>query len=504
MRMVVVSNRLSLVLEPKDGNWHVRPANGGLVTALAGLMRERKGVWIGWPGVTDQDPADMERPLAEYSREAGYEFVPVVLSSDEIHGFYHGFANEIIWPLFHDLQSRCNFVPDYWVVYRHVTEKFALAVADKVRPENLIWVQDYHLMALAGRLRQHGLKNPIGFFLHIPFPPPDIFLKLPWRLEVIESLLCYDVIGFQTPRDRDNFLDCVHKLLPAALVRQRRGGHAVEYAGRHAMAGVFPIGIPYEEFAEGAASPEVEERIQALRAELPNRQIVLGVDRLDYTKGIPCRLKALRLALQRYPELQRKLTLLQVVVPSREAVPEYQELKAEIERLVAQVNGEFTQPGWVPVHYMFRDLERSELLAFYRVADVALVTPLKDGMNLVAKEYCACQIECNGVLVLSEFTGAAYQMGNDAVLVNPYDLDHLAEVLHRAVMMSPEQRYPAMLRLRRGVQREDVRWWADSFMNACLAVAGAAGGRLPRERRDAGRPSGATGETPEEYDACTR
>lgn len=471
MRVVVVSNRLSLVFERQDDEWKVRPGSGGLVTALGQLLRERGGVWIGWPGVTEAEAAGLESVLAEHSREAGYDFVPVILNEEELHGFYYGFSNEIIWPLFHDLQSRCNFVPEYWASYRAVAEKFAETVTRSVRPDDLIWVQDYHLMGLATLLRDRGLHNPVGFFLHIPFPPPDIFLKLPWRVEVLDGLLRYDVIGFQTPRDRGNFLDCVRKLLPHSPIRRQRGGHVIEHAGRTAFVGVFPIGIHYEAFAEEAARPEISARVEELRNELPNRQIVLGVDRLDYTKGIPFRLKAFRLALQRYPELRRKVTLMQVVVPSREAVPEYQELKAEIEQLVAQVNGEFTEPGWVPVHYLFRELERDELLSFYRAADVGLVTPLKDGMNLVAKEYCACQVDCNGVLILSEFTGAAFQLGRGAILVNPYDLDHLAETLLRAVSMSPEQRCPAMRRLRSVVQRQNVHWWADSFLNACMRVA---------------------------------
>ena len=330
-------------------------------------------------------------------------------------------------------------------------------------------------MALAGRLRELGVNNPVGFFLHIPFPAPDIFLKLPWRLEVLESLLDYNLIGFQTPRDRANFLDCVRALVPHAKVRRCRGGHVVEQAGRFAQVGVYPIGIDFKSFARDAADPQVAERVRAIHAEWPGVRIIVGVDRLDYTKGILERLKAYRLALQRYPELRRKVTLLQVVVPSREAVPEYQDLKAEIERLVAQIDGEFTEPGWVPVHYIFREVERNDLLAYYRAAEVGFITPLKDGMNLVAKEYCACQTEGDGVLILSEFAGAAFQLGGGAVLVNPYDLDRMAEALFRAVNMSPAERAPAMHRLRRSIARQDVYWWADEFLKACLAAAQATG-----------------------------
>lgn len=237
------------------------------------------------------------------------------------------------------------------------------------------------------------------------------------------------------------------------------------------MIGVCPIGIDYDEFAEPAAGQQVTERVKALRSEMQSEQIVLGLDRLDYTKGIPYRLKAFQLALAHWPELHRRVTLLQVVVPSREAVPEYQELKAEIERLVTQINGQLTQPGWVPIHYVFRSLEREELLAYYRAADVALVTPLKDGMNLIAKEYCACQIEGDGVLILSEFAGAAAQLRRDAVLVNPYDLDGVAEAIRRAVTMTRKERRPAMRRLRRTIQMQDIYWWTERFLRTCGIVA---------------------------------
>jgi len=237
--------------------------------------------------------------------------------------------------------------------------------------------------------------------------------------------------------------------------------------GRRCIAGSFPIGIDFEEFAASADSPAVAWRVEDLRGEFGGRQVLLGVDRLDYTKGIPQRLAAFALALERFPQLHRRVTLLQVVVPSRETVPEYQALKAQIEQTVAQINGKFTQPGWVPIHHVFRNVERQELLAWYRLADVALVTPLKDGMNLVAKEYCACQVERNGVLVLSEFAGAAEQLGKWAVQVNPYDSDGVADAIKAAVDRTPEQRRPAMESLRRNIRAEDVYWWSNRFLAAC-------------------------------------
>jgi trehalose-6-phosphate synthase len=319
-------------------------------------------------------------------------------------------------------------------------------------------------MGLARRLRANGLENRLGFFLHIPFPPPDIFCKLPWRTDVLESLFYFDTLGFQTPRDRGNFLDCIRRLLPGARLRREPGAVRAQFGGRTVRIGVFPIGIDYQRFAQDAAHPDITARVAALRQELPCPQIILSVDRLDYTKGIPYRLRGFHLALKRYPELHRNVLLLQVVVPSRENVPEYQELKAQIERAVTQVNGEFTQPGWVPIHHVFRSLSWEELLTYYRAADIGLVTPLKDGMNLVAKEYCACQVEGNGVLILSEFAGAAVQLGRDAILVNPYDLDQVAEAIRFGVSQSPRKRKPAMRRLRNVVRNQDVFWWVRNFL----------------------------------------
>ena len=467
MRLVVVSNRLPVVITNEQNDWKIRSGSGGLVTALGPVLRRRGGVWIGWPGAVSTDEAALNGILADYGREAGYDLRPVPMSNEEVEGFYHGFCNEIVWPLFHDLLAQCNFVPDYWTQYLAVKIRYAKEVEQEIGKDDFVWVHDYHLLGLGRQLRERGLRNRIGFFLHIPFPPPDIFCALPWRDELLRGLLHYDVIGLQTPRDRENLLDCMRRLLPEARLHWRQGMVECRLSGRATLIGPFPIGIDYDEFADAAAAPSVTARVEEMRQQMPNQQIILGLDRLDYTKGIPYRLRAFHLALKRYPELHRNVTLLQVVVPSREGVPEYQDLKAQIERLVSQINGEFTQPGWVPIHHVFRSLEREELVSYYRVADVALVTPLKDGMNLVAKEYCACQVDGNGVLILSEFAGAAVQLHRDAILVNPYDLDHVAEVIRSAVSMTPEQRRPAMRRLRSIVRRQDVFWWVDRFLGAC-------------------------------------
>jgi trehalose 6-phosphate synthase len=469
--LVVASNRLPVVaVQRADGRCTLAPGSGGLVTALLPVLRNRGGTWVGWPGRCD-DHAALAAELAAAGEKAGYRLEPVILSGEEEQKFYQGFSNEIIWPLFHDLQSHCNFDPAYWAIYQQVNRRYADVLARHGRDGDFVWVHDYHLTGVATELRRLGKSAQLAFFLHIPFPPLDIFLKLPWRFQLLRGLLDYGLIGFQTPRDLRNFLGCIRHLMPEVRVHgSRRQVGRLQVEGREVRAGSFPISIDFNTFVKRAAAPEILAKVTELKALLPNRQLILGIDRLDYTKGIPHRLRAFRLALTRYPELHEHVTLIQVVVPSREDIPRYHELKSEIEQLVGQVNGQFTHPGgWVPIHYVFRSLTRTELLAYYRAAQIAFITPLKDGMNLVAKEYCACSIEEDSVLILSEFAGAATELQHGALLVNPYDIESMADAIHRAVNMPDDDRRARMRRLRREIRDHDIFWWVDSFLRAAIA-----------------------------------
>jgi trehalose 6-phosphate synthase len=468
-RLIIVSNRLPIMVsKAEDGQWRSEPASGGLVTALGAVLHDRGGLWIGWPGTTEEDACELPELLSSVTEGTNYSFKPVVLTAAERDRFYLGFANEVIWPLFHDLQTRCNFDPSYWVAYEEVNRKFARVVAQHAQSGDYVWVHDYHLMNVADELRKLGTRAPVGFFLHIPFPPLDIFLKLPWRSQILRALLEYDLIGFQTMRDRQNFIQCVRTLLKDVTIRGK--GHVVKanIGSREVKIGSFPISIDFHEFAQSAASPEVEAQIREIRAALPNNQLIFGVDRLDYTKGIPERLEAFRNALTRFPELQQNVTLLQVVVPSRTVIREYNDLKTEVERLVGEINGQFTQAGWIPIHYVFRSLTRVELLAYYRTADIALITPVKDGMNLVCKEYCACS-SGDSVLILSEFAGSAPQLQRGALLVNPYDIEGTTEAIYQAWKMSPSERHARMRILRRSTREQDIYWWVNSYLKASAA-----------------------------------
>jgi trehalose 6-phosphate synthase len=468
MRLVVVSNRLPVTVSTDGEATSVRPATGGLVTALAPVLRNRGGIWAGWTGAAGE--VDLGEILGPASREVGYQLCPLTLSEREVSDFYHGFSNEIIWPLFHDLLRHCNFVPQYWRTYLDVNRKFARLVSENSGASDYVWVHDYHLMHVAQFLRNlsEGHRR-IGFFLHTPFPPVDIFVKLPWRSHILRALLEYDLVGFQTMRDRRNFIRCLRQLIPEAKAGGRGPVITLHYGGREVRVGCFSIGIGFDEFARVASSRAVDDRRLSLQEAHLDRQIILSVDRLDYTKGIPERLEGFRRALMRYPALHQKVTLVQVVVPSRESVPEYQVLKTEIERVIGQINGQFTRPDWVPIHYIYRHLSRDNLVANYRAADIALVTPLKDGMNLVAKEYCACNVEERGVLILSEFAGAAVQLRRGALLVNPYDSEGIADAIHRAFRMSAPERRLRMRKMRQAVRKTDIFWWVDSFMRAAFA-----------------------------------
>ena len=469
-RLVIVSNRLPFVVtRDDDGGWSSRPGSGGLVTALAPVLRNRGGLWIGWTGSVPCPEAEAIRLLERASLMAGYQLKPVTLTVEERENFYLGFANEIIWPLFHDFPSRCNFQPRYFQGYRQANQKYARMLMDNLEPGDYVWIHDYHLMSVGEILRHEGIGNRIGFFLHIPFPAMDNFLKLPWRFQILRSLLEYDLIGFQTIRDRRNFVDGARRLIPEARIEGKGQVVSLSYGDHEVRLGAFPIGIDFHEFANLARSAGSTGMARTIREHLSGMRVILGLDRLDYTKGIPERLQAFRLALQRFPEMQEKVVLIQVVVPSRAEIPKYSDLKIEIERLVGEVNGQFTRSGWVPIHYMYRHLDRQELAAYYQTADTALITPLKDGMNLISKEYCACNLRENGALILSEFAGAAAQLQRGAVMVNPHDIEAIALAINQTHHMSPEERRMRMRVLRHAVARHDIYRWVNSFLDGAFA-----------------------------------
>lgn len=471
-RLLVASHELPVALERPDerGPWGARATGGGLVSGLRPVLRSRGGVWVGWAGVCrEKAPPPAEIP----GGEAGYSLRSVGLTASELREYDVGFSNQVLWPVFHGLPDQSLIEPAYWPTYARVNQKFAQELAEVHREGDLVWVHDYHLFLVGRELKTLGITRGVSFFLHTPFPPPELFFRIPWAEEILESLGDYDLVGFQTQRHVANFLACLRRLDPNPDLAP---GHPLtvgaELLGRRRTFRVapFPIGVDFYALAAAAADDEVSERVAAFRPRLGGLKLLLGVDRLDYTKGVRHKLKAFAALLERHPGWERKVQLLQVVVPSRETIPAYHQLKLDIEGLVGEINGRFSRPGWIPIQYRYRSLDPAELLVHYRLADVAVVTPLEDGMNLVAKEFCAANVDETGVLVLSRFAGAAAQLGDGAVLVNPWDEVGFAETLHRALTLDEEERRQRMERLRATVRNEDIYHWAGSFLKAAMAT----------------------------------
>jgi alpha,alpha-trehalose-phosphate synthase [UDP-forming] len=455
---MVVSNRLPVsIAKGEDGNPESRPSSGGLVTALRPVLARRGGSWTGWAGICDHPEEELQDLLPNGEEKFRLRAIP--LSTRERNEYYLGFSNQTLWPLLHGFSSLTEFQPDHWERYRSVNWKFATYL-DRARNGDSLWVHDYHLLLLGKALRLQGHNPTTGFFLHTPFPSPGVLSDLPCHQEILEGLLHYDFVSFQTERDQRNFLDCVSELTePSRQTRRRGPGRCNPVVAFH------PISVDFHEWSTGAAKRAVTERVREIRKSLGGvSHLLLGVDRLDYSKGIPAKLRGLREALRRYPELRGDTRLVQLLVPSRGGIPAYQREKALIERLAREVNEEFGHPGWEPVHLIHGEWDRDELMAHYRAADVALVTSLRDGMNLVAKEYCASRVQEPGKLVLSKHAGAASQLSEGAYVVDPEDEKALAEAIHRAINAPLQEARERMEKMRRNVLEEDVHWWADSFL----------------------------------------
>ena len=458
----IVSNRLPVVVSRNDlGEWESRPSPGGLVAALGPILGRARGKWIGWTGSRDRDSA--EALLNLQSRKQNFDLIPVPMSEEEIDGYYCGFSNKTIWPLFHDLLGEFSFNIDNWYAYQRINRRFAEIIVSSSDLDSIIWIHDYQLLLVGQYLRHLGVKQKLDFFLHIPFPSYDLFRRLPRNRDILQAMLAYDHIGFQTPMDRRNFIACVKWFIPEAARFNHRRRTIIRYEGRHIVVGYYPISIDFTGFTRRARSEEVGDAARYLRENLKVDTIALGLDRLDYTKGIPNRMLAFERLLEKYPRTIGKISLLQVVVPSRLNVTEYRDLKSELDGLAGRINARFSQRGWTPIHYQYRSLDLVQLMGHYRAADIALVTPLRDGMNLVAKEYCAGCVDNRGILILSEFAGAGQQLRKGALMVNPYDIEGTADAIHTAINMPADLRIRRMKVLRSEVRRNDISRWINWF-----------------------------------------
>jgi trehalose 6-phosphate synthase len=463
--LVIVANRLPVDrVTLADGSLDWRPSPGGLVTAIEPVMRANDGVWIGWPGGD-------ETGLEPFEHD-GMQLDPISLSAEEIELFYEGFSNGTLWPLYHDVVAKPEFHREWWDSYVAVNRRFAEHAAARAARDATVWVHDYQLQLVPGMLRELRPDLRIGFFLHIPFPPAELFQQLPWRRQILEGLLGADLVGFQLPGGAQNFV---------RLVRQRVGHKThrdLVYLpdGRTVRASAFPISIDVADFEELARTPEVAERAAQIREALGSpRKVFLGVDRLDYTKGIHARLRA-------YSELVadgeldvEDAVFVQVATPSREQVEQYRVLRDDIDRLVGRINGDYGRIGSPAISYLHASYPREEMAALYRAADIMVVTPYRDGMNLVAKEYVACRYDDDGALILSEFAGAASEL-RQAWLVNPYDLNGMKAALREAFHADDRDLTRRMRAMRKTIAAADVAAWAHAYL-AALEVARPAHGK---------------------------
>jgi trehalose 6-phosphate synthase len=454
-RLVAVSNR---VAQPKRGK-----SSGGLAVGIWSALQVHGGVWFGWSGKTS--PTEPGEPTI--ARSGDVEFVMTDLNDREFEAYYNGFSNDTLWPLFHFMLGYFKFSRSQYNAYRRINEFFARRLRPLLKPDDVIWVHDYHLIPLGAELRRAGIQQPIGFFLHVPFPGFDVMRSLPVYEPILRDLSLYDVVGFQTQRDLWSFQDCLTQPeIGGAVLRDGR----LTAFGRTFRAEVFPIGIDVDDCAQLAASNMEHSQVQRLRSSVGDRELIIGVDRLDYSKGLELRFRAFENLLNDYPTTRGRVSFLQIAPPTRAGVRTYDAIRANLEQVSGNVNGRFADIDWVPIRYLNRGYDRQVLMSLFRLARIGLVTPIRDGMNLVAKEYVASQdADDPGMLVLSRLAGAAKEL-DAAVLVNPYDKQGVAEGMQTAIEMPREERCERHAQMLQVLKENDIHAWTKSFVGALQAV----------------------------------
>ncbi|MCK5572489.1 MAG: bifunctional alpha,alpha-trehalose-phosphate synthase (UDP-forming)/trehalose-phosphatase, partial [Bacteroidetes bacterium] len=449
-----VSNRLPVSIRKAESGWELQASTGGLASGLSSLHTEFDTCWIGWPGRVARD----HRKEVEERLISDFRCFPVFLSDSLVEKYYEGYSNRTIWPIFHSLTSHARYSAGEWEAYKKANHLFFLRIEEIYRPGDIIWVHDYQLMLLPRFLRERFPQATIGFFLHIPFPHSDIFRLLPQQKEILDDLVAVDLIGFHTHDYAQAFVGSVRRLLGYDNTLGQ-----IMIGDRVVQSDVFPMGIDFTKYATAPSDPSIRNEIDVIQTTLQRRTVVFSVSRLDYTKGIPESLEAISEFLSRYPDWHGRLVYVLVVVPSRERVERYANLKREIDRLVGRINSAFGTVGWQPVRYIYRNLSFGELTGLYVSADVALITPLRDGMNLIAKEYLAVKGEGKGVLILSEFAGAAKEL-QEATIVNPNSREDVAEALHKALRMPDDEQRRRNSAMRQRLETHDIRHWVAQFL----------------------------------------
>jgi len=461
-RLIIVSNRIPYNITRINNEISYKKSVGGLVTAMDPILKKTGGLWIGWSGLSGNSKFIEKKISISGDNNESYNLKLVNLSHNEIIDYYRGFSNRTIWPLFHGFIFQSYFDSAYWKSYLKTSRKFSNEVFSEVTAEDIIWVHDYHLALVPGLLRNKNDKFKILYFLHILFPNFETFRVLPWASKILEGILGSNVVGFQTRRDAINFIACCKEILGLEVdfykfivVFQNRFIHVIN----------LPISIDYKHFSSFANKKETTDLENKIRKSLRNIRIVLSVERLDYTKGIKERLRAIDYFFETYPEYKRKIIFLQIAVPSRSKVEEYITFKKEIDEMIGKINGKYSIEMWSPVTYIYKSLSQEKLIAYYKVSDICLITSLRDGMNLIAKEYVACKIGGGGVLILSKFAGAVEEMKERSVLVNPYDIEEIANKIKLALEFDEKEKVQNMLALQEQVKQNDVFKWCKNLLN---------------------------------------
>jgi trehalose 6-phosphate synthase/phosphatase len=454
-RLLVLSNRAPIRIVTEGGRRRIEPTVGGVGATFLRLLERHGGVWIAWSG-SKSAPAPLRMP----PDEPRFSMVFSPLTERDISFYYYGMCNRGLWPLMHLMPQNCYFRSQHWNNYKSVNELFAEVTNAHAADRDRVWIQDFHLALVPALLRRRRPSLPIGLFWHVPFPPESFFRIFPWRRELLEGMLGADLIGFHTAAYADHFVECCAKICGAEVDRAEG---LVRWQGRTVHVRGFPLGIPADYFAQLAQSERVQARMRRIKTTLGVPIMILGVDRLDYTKGILERVEGFERFLELNPSYHKRVALVQIAVPSRTKVDDYARLKRQLDELVGRVVGRFSSEGWVPIRYLYTQFGAEELVSYYQAADVALLTPLRDGMNLVAKEYIASRNADQGVLILSEFAGAAEEL-KEALLVNPYDMDAIASSLKQALTMTAEERAARMCALRSRVHGNDLDHWSRNFL----------------------------------------